>query len=203
MKKNIAMRVASLVLMCTIVTSCFVSSTFAKYTSSTSGSDSVTVAKWAFTLNNTNMVASQTFTFDLFETIADTYQGTTDDGAVVNERDGAKLIAPGTGGAFDLAIQNNSEVYATIALDFTVTKSDINIPIQFSTDGQTWKTDINELDVSANLAPGASLTGVQKVYWQWTFNGDDSTDTALGIKGTDTVEVKVDVTAEQLDDVPA
>ena len=46
MKKNRLMRIAALLLVLTLATSCFVGGTFAKYTSTATGSDTATVAKW-------------------------------------------------------------------------------------------------------------------------------------------------------------
>ena len=48
MKKTKFMRAALLLLVLTLITSCFVGGTFAKYTTSANGSDSARVAKWGF-----------------------------------------------------------------------------------------------------------------------------------------------------------
>ena len=48
MRKNRTMRVAALLLALTLITSCFVGGTFAKYTTSTTGGDSARVAYWGF-----------------------------------------------------------------------------------------------------------------------------------------------------------
>ena len=46
MKKTKLMRAALLLLVLTLITSCFVGGTFAKYTTSEKGSDTARVAKW-------------------------------------------------------------------------------------------------------------------------------------------------------------
>lgn len=81
MKKNKAMRLASALLVLTLLTTCAISSTFAKYVTKAEGSDKARVAYWGF-----NQIAETTI--DLFDT-------TYDDGKVkaANEEN---VIAPGT-----------------------------------------------------------------------------------------------------------
>lgn len=66
MKKNTIMRIAAVVLMCTLVTACFASSTFAKYTSQATGSDIVTVAKWDVKVDGEAF--ADNMTFNIFDT---------------------------------------------------------------------------------------------------------------------------------------
>lgn len=191
MKKNIAMRVASLILMCTIVTSCFVSSTFAKYTSSVSGSDSVTVAKWAIKVNGTDATQTQTATFDLFSTIKDN-DGTSEETDVASGK-----IAPGTSGSFNLAIKNESEVTAKYNVGFEVEGA--TIPIEYSIDGgTTWKASLDDL-AETQIAQGATANVTVK--WRWAFYVDsahDTTDTAAGVAAS-TITVTATITATQVD----
>lgn len=88
MKKNRTMRLAALLLVLTLITSCFVGGTFAKYTTTTNSNDHARVAYWGFD-NETTM--------DLKDLFAATY----DNGAVKAQTiDGeqADVIAPGTTG---------------------------------------------------------------------------------------------------------
>lgn len=199
MKKNIAMRVASLVLMCTIVTSCFVSSTFAKYTSSASGSDTVTVAKWMIKLNDEQTHMTETVTFNLFDTIKD-YDGSNEDN--VHKTDGVvDRIAPGTSGAFALKVTNSSEVDAQYKINFTV--SNTTLPLEYSIDGKNWYSDVTDV-ATKPLVMGATET--INVQWRWPFEvgtGDtlkenDANDTALGLTNT-TVTVSATLVVEQVD----
>ncbi len=191
MKKNIAMRVASLVLMCTIVTSCFVSSTFAKYTSSVSGSDTVTVAKWAITINETDATQTQSVAFDLFSTIKDS-DGTSAEGDVKADR-----IAPGTSGSFNLAVANNSEVTAKYGIAFEITGA--TIPIEYSIDGgQSWKASLDDV-AETQIAQGGNANVT--VMWRWPFSTSaqqDTTDTSAGIAAS-TITVNATITATQVD----
>ena len=51
MKKNKMMRIASILMVATLITTCAISGTFAKYVTKAEGSDSARVAKWGIVLN--------------------------------------------------------------------------------------------------------------------------------------------------------
>lgn len=83
MKKTKFMRAALLLLVLTLITSCFVGGTFAKYTTSTTGNDSARVAYWGFDQNAST-------TIDLFD-------GEYTNVKASGEVDGfSNVIAPGT-----------------------------------------------------------------------------------------------------------
>lgn len=83
MKKNVMMRTASALLVLVLLTTCIISGTFAKYTTSASGGDSARVAYWGF-----DKAAS--INIDLFD---DTYNNVASSGEI----DGiSNVIAPGT-----------------------------------------------------------------------------------------------------------
>ena len=77
MKKNRMMRLASILLVCVLLTTSVISGTFAKYTTSQDASDSARVAHWGFD-------AAADFDLDLFNASSDTGMG------------GDGLIAPGS-----------------------------------------------------------------------------------------------------------
>lgn len=200
MKKNSTMRLAVLLLALTLITSCFVGGTFAKYTAGATITDtSAQVAKWSFEVGGNNIAgnpSTQAVTIDLFDT-AKTYEedGTAIDSDVVQGR-----IAPGTGGEFELVLKNSSEVTAKYTIDYTVTASEI--PLEFSVDGVTWDElkDVSE----TTLAIGASQTIT--VQWRWAFEqtddvaAGDAADNALGTATTPaTATVEVVLKAEQVD----
>ncbi len=81
MRKNKTMRAATLLLALTLITSCFVGGTFAKYITKTGGSDDVRVAYWGFHSDGTGLE------LDLFDA---EYDGT------VKSENGDNVIAPGT-----------------------------------------------------------------------------------------------------------
>ena len=113
MKKSKTMRAASFLLVLTLMTSCFVGSTFAKYTSTASGTATATVAKWSIKVGDTDIVATDTVTFDLFATVNDT--DGSDEGDVLDGK-----VAPGTQGSFTIELKNESEVTANYVIALSV-----------------------------------------------------------------------------------
>ncbi len=116
MKKNVMMRVASALLVAVLLTTCAISGTFAKYTTSATGSDSARVAKWGF--ESVGTVAIN----DLFNYTDSGVKNT--DGTV----DG--LIAPGTTNtrsfAFTYDTASNSVTKPEVKYTFTVSTADSN-----------------------------------------------------------------------------
>ena len=197
-KSSMMVRLVAVLAVTMMFTMCFVGGTFAKYTSSATGTDSATVAKWSFKVGETDIATSDTFTFDLFKTIKDS--NGTDNESDMSPVDGS-IIAPGTQGSFDLVLTNASQVTAQYAIDYTVTNAG-GIPVKFSVDGgTTWTNDLADVAASdsTKLAANSGTTTI-KVQWKWDFNGsDDSFDTALGIGGNAVLTVKAEVTATQVD----
>ena len=194
-RSSMMVRLVAVLAVIMMFTMCFVGGTFAKYTSSATGTDSATVAKWDIRVNGSEISTSNTFTFDLFQTITDS--DLTSAETDIAPADGS-IIAPGTSGKFSIAIQNLSQVNAKYAIDYTVTKTD-NIPVEFSTNGTDWKTNINQLNVTDD-AIGLGTEETVTVYWRWRFEaGRDELDTSLGKDGTATLTVVANVTATQVD----
>lgn len=192
MKKNYWYRILAAVTVATLITCCFAGGTFAKYTSSASGTDSAQVAKWDVTVNGTQIATTgtaPTVSFDLFNTIKDT-----DKTAETDVK--ANMIAPGTTGSFDLVIANNSDVNAKYDLTLAITGA-TGVNLEFSTDGTTWTTDLASLSKTAtaiNMGTNQTVT----VQWRWAYytsDAQDKTDTAAGIAaGTVTVTATIAVT---------
>lgn len=224
MKKNNSIsRLIVLVLLVTIVTLILVSGTYSKYTSQTAGNDTVTVAKWAITVNDKDITTGDTpgtITFDLFNTIneADTTTAETD----VDGTSNGSLIAPGTGGSFALEVKNLSEVTAEYKIAFTETNAN-NVPIEYSLDKTTW-VKANEGNVvlpisstaqklTTKTAGEATSKATTTVYWRWAFTGSassnytsaqtDTSDTLLGVTAATgtapTVKLAATITVDQVD----
>ena len=204
-RSSMMVRLVAVLAVTMMFTMCFVGGTFAKYTSSGTGTDSATVAKWSFKVGETDIATTDTFTFDLFKTVTDTHNNGSPEIPDYAENDisttNGRIIAPGTQGSFALVLTNASQVTAQYAIDYTVTNTG-NIPVQFSVDGgTTWTNDLADVAASdsTKLAANSGTTTI-KVQWKWDFNGsDDSFDTALGIGGNAVLTVKAEVTATQVD----
>ena len=179
MKKNKMMRIASVLLVAVLLSTCAIGGTFAKYTSASTGTASAVVAAWSFDVDGTNIVESNTFTFDLFDTVYDTNGGA----AETDVADG--MIAPGTKGSFSFNIKNTSDVTATyeIVLDTTALS-----PITFTA----------RTSMTGELA--ADGTATVTVDWEWPFDqSDDAADAAdMALAGA-TCEITATITATQKD----
>ncbi len=204
MKKLNTNKIVALLAALCLMTSAFVGSTLAKYTSEATGTDTARVAKWSFEVGSGHdiaPVATTEFTFDLFKTVTDV-DGNTDDAEVANGTS-ENIIAPGTAGKFDIVIKNTSEVDAQYAIDYTVTKTTdaATLPIKFSVDGGDSWTD-NLSNVTAGTATQLDYeTGTETitVQWKWEIGADataDTADTALGLAAADNKDVGITVSAK-------
>ena len=109
MKKNRTMRAAVLMLALTLITSCFVGSTFAKYTTGISGNDTARVAKFGVGLAFTAPYAPANAFADSYDAGNVTVQT-----QVVDQN----VIAPGTSGtAFVLVISGAPEVDVDVTMN--------------------------------------------------------------------------------------
>lgn len=204
MKKTKLMRAALLLLVLTLITSCFVGGTFAKYTTSASSSDTARVAKWGFndasTINLDNLFHSVHYKND-----TKTVESSTN------------VIAPGTAGeaAFQFTY-NATDAAPEVAYTFTVSTagSDCaqsimdNENIKWSLDNQlapavgtkddpdyaaagSWKALLAAIENLSGdpsgektYAPGKLPTEfgtnnkMHHVAWQWAFATADDTVTA-------------------------
>ena len=195
-RSSMMVRLVAALAVTMMFTMCLVGGTFAKYTSSATGNDNANVAKWDISVNGANITTSDTFTFDLFNTVNDTKDNNAETDMAPN---GGTIIAPGTRGSVDIVIKNDSQVNATYAIDYTVTNTN-NIPVKFSVDGTNWFDDINYLDVRS-VAINMGATATVTVQWMWEFEriDGDTQDTTLGSAASATLTVAAAVTATQVD----
>lgn len=226
-KHSTSLRIASVMLVLALALSCTVCGTMAKYTSSTYGTDSATVAKWVFTVNEDSFTGpsenplSQTDAFNLFATAAALKNA---DVATADDAVSVGYIAPGTGGSFQLDVANGSQVDATYTFelsettDGTTAANTANIPIQYSLDNVTWYDDFTQINADLTDLYIARETGETShtIYWRWCFEGTengahagqtDVADTALGVAAAGSnvpnITVYVKLTATQVDNIPA
>jgi len=90
MKKNKMMRIASILLVVTLLSTCVISGTFAKYVTKAEGEDAARVAKWGVLVT----VAGNAFS-DKYEATDETYLEAGGEYSVVS-KNGDKVVAPGT-----------------------------------------------------------------------------------------------------------
>ena len=192
MKKTKFMRAALLLLVLTLITSCFVGGTFAKYTTSANGSDTARVAKWGVT------VAPEGATFkNMYDN---------DTSATVVGESSAKVVAPGTkGDMVKMTLTGTPEVAVRVSYEgkveltgWTVTSGfycpliiKINgtvVDTSKATDASSFAGAINNAikGYSNDYAAGTDLSGKGAdslaITWEWPFStdGNDAKDTELG-----------------------
>ena len=226
MKKNKMMRIASVLLVAVILTTCAISGTFAKYVSSADSSDKARVAYWGFNPATMNIT-------DLF---ANAYDTTVLGDADVNAL--TDVIAPGTtkSASFSFAYDGTTGQAPEVAYTFEVSttgsscadsiKNNPNILWKLdSGDWGTWDnmiTAIEALDgnkTGNRYEPGTLPTGftdadeTHTIEWKWIFDenagnaetttaNNDVNDTAMGnVTPADLakVTVSITVTATQID----
>ncbi len=216
MKKNKMMRLASVLLIAVILSTCAVSGTFAKYVSSDGASDTARVAKWAY--GSTTLVFENLF--------LNSYKDPTDTDVTVQGDGTTKVIAPGSVGSasftFAPASGVNNEVSYTLEVDTTGSScADLiknNPNILWSLDGNSygdWQSLLAAIDALDDEGePGTAKTISETVYWKWIFDENASNketatannntgDTAMGTYAGETgdlaVTLSITVTATQID----
>ncbi len=224
-KKNVMMRAASALLVAVLLTTSAISGTFAKYTTSTTGSDSARVAYWGFG-------EAATITIDLFDGAYDnTVEGT----------DGANVIAPGTSKETQFAFgsiytKNDAKNITAPEVDYnftvepkiTGTHTDLDANPNFvwtlkTSSGGTVQEFSKAEDLVNAIKAAVGTNGTIRceagtlpenftddtqaytVGWKWKFETEDdadqdATDTAMGnADNLDNVKFEITITATQID----
>ena len=224
MKKNKAMRLASALLVLTLLTTCVISGTFAKYTTSTTGTDKARVAYWGFDQDAATAI-------DLFD-------GEYTNVKASGEVDGfSNVVAPGTSKtstfAFGYTNYKTDKITApevaytftvnpTITGDYTSLDSNTNFKWTLQKGNETaaeYNTVAELLAAIKALSGDASgskqyaagnlptaFTSADEVYtigWNWAFSTNaagDAADTAMGnAQALDNVTFAITITATQVD----
>ena len=204
MKDNKLTKVVLIALLIAMIGLIVIAGSYARYTTTISGTDTATVAKFKVGSNTTSS------TFDLFTTAVKEADGSTADTDVAEGK-----IAPGTGGKFKVDLTNDSDVTVDYTLSLKETSNTSNIPVEYSLDGTTYVTAAKFAELASSkgkLAIGSTkqTTVSVTVYWRWAIDGSASTnyttaqtnttDTALGQATTaPTLTVEVSSTFTQVD----
>lgn len=193
MRENRMIKLASFVMFLTVIAVVLVTGTYAKYSSSATGNDTATIAKWDIKAgkagNELSITGSNaTVVFDLFDTIQDTNGEAESDVK-------AGLIAPGTQGAFELSIKNDSEVNAAYTINYGISGADI--PLKFRLNGGEWTDSLSNISATT-VEMGKSATA--KVEWKWDFDANDTaSDIKLGTADSRNVTVNATLVVSQVD----
>ncbi len=168
------------------ITSGYVASTYAKYTSKIENNNgTATVAKWAFTTDN----SAQTLTVNL--------DNTPDPSTLV-----AGKIAPGTSGSFNIALSNattETGVDWTISLK-NVTNKPTNLKF-YKDSSHTTEITPGTGTITGQLAAQDSTGLSVPIYWAWAYETtaiatNDPIDTTDG-EAANSLTIGVDITGVQ------
>ena len=217
-KNNKTLRVAAVLAVGALLSTCLVSGTFAKYTTKNESSDSARVAKFGVTVTGDKTMFSNTY------------------GATVVSDDQADVVAPGTDGtltANDITGTPEVSVHVDNTGEFTLTGdwkskdgTKFYCPIVVTVAGNeisgldyanatAFQDAVNDAinKTSNDYAPGVAITSAgTAVSWKWAFNGgaagksaaqNDDDDTYLGDQATagqaSGLSLKVTTTVTQID----
>lgn len=228
MKKNNTMRIAAGLAVAALLSTCLVSGTYAKYTTSGSSTDTARVAKWGVKVEADGGGAFSG------KYAKDDVNFTKGDGNTVVAQGSYNVVAPGTKGEFKAAtvsgkpevavhVANSAEVSLngwtidteTSSIGQVTDSGDFYCPLTFNVNGQkvdvsscksaTDAEDAIEKAVAAtsdDYVAGTDLSADKsaKIEWAWAFDGNDSSDTKLGnLTTAPTINISVTTTVTQID----
>ena len=214
-KKNRVLRLLSIVLMFTLVSTCLLGGTLAKYVSTANGSDTARVAKWGF--DGINAI-------DIFQT---SYLGTLGADETVEASNTDDVVAPGTKGNFAFGFKaGTSEVATKITFAFTETNT-ANIPIVYEYDSKYYSSVLSgtvylklpeagtftSVTIDGDLVAMATAIGANTAYavvlpnanysslnggnisWFWAFEQDATNTTGADIAARDVADTALGTAA--------
>ena len=207
MKKQRFFMLGIITVLVAVLSLTFVSSTFAKYTTSGTAEDTARVAKWGVTITASGDSTA----------VLDTKDDATEVEIISNT---GELLAPGTKGQLgSIALSGDPEVAVKVSYVATVTltgwdASGYYCPLVVKVNGTPVDTssvttaDQYAAAIKAAIeACGNNYTANEDITaeaclitWEWAFEGENEKDTALGnLAVAPKIDVRVDVTVEQID----
>lgn len=160
MKKRNTANLTLVVLLLVILSLIGVSGTYAKYTTTVTGTGTAIVAKWDFDV--TGAENKGVFSVDLGEKVT---TGKIDLG------NGNYRIQPGSKGSFDIELVNNSEVAANIAVNAVAAENAVLEASQFTFEKPVIKVDGQIVD---SIPAGKTATAT--VDFEWIYHTNAATD---------------------------
>ena len=196
----------------TVVSSCIVGGTLAKYTTSVAGTGTAIVARWAPSFGDGTNEFTNGFTVDLSST-----------GVAGDDKVAADRIAPGTQGGFAVEVSNGAATEVPFKYSVIISNLSTNWPdnLKFYSD-QSCTTEIKVETSGSNsgkyivLDGNMALSNTEKkekkdIYWKWPFtesgkeesrDAKDSTLAAQESQDARTLTFDIACVAEQLETAP-
>ena len=225
MKKGVFPRIAAVLMILTLLSTCVVCGTFAKYVTEGSTTATARVAKWGVTI--AAQADDSTGNAFLKEYAADT-EGT---GLTMSVSADTAVVAPGTSGVLGtVGVSGTPEVAVMVTFgapdskqvldlgDNWMVGADFYCPLIFTVgetkiDGSTYESaeELEEavataiVDKNTYFEAGkdlstAEVAGGVTIAWEWPISVNDTNDTALGNAETPaTITLNLSVTVEQVD----
>lgn len=170
-KRSRIVSLGVLALTLTMMSTCLMGATMARYVTEVTGSATAAVAAWSFKADSEENV-EKTFTeIKLGDT---THRQAYDSGDIADN-----VIAPGTKGSFNIVIDGTG---SEVGIDYAVTiaagkdgkDQQIKLPgdLEFKVDGTTYKLGDNITDTIDYAAENMKKTIT--VNWEWAFGKDDT-----------------------------
>ena len=207
MKKNVMLKIAAVLLVAVLLSTCAISATFAKYTTGVKDvySDSARVAKWGVEVDTT-----ANSTVNLF---SDKYA----DGAMSALSTGDLVVAPGTEGSISLdsvvsgTPEVSGEIQYTVKVTYTGFAKGCPVEVKVGTatvDPATAVEGVATVTVpAASFEPGDDLAtkDALDISWKWDFfdtADQDVIDTEYGNNPkANTIKIDVSVVVVQTQDL--
>ena len=116
MKKNLMIKVASLMLVLTLASTCMIGTTFAKYVTADQASDTARVAKWGITVSTSGTLFGEAYENDIVTNAGNELKVQTSSVAGM----GDNIVAPGTKNdvGFQVSINGDPEVAYEVAAGY-------------------------------------------------------------------------------------
>jgi len=200
MKKNLFIKIAMLVVVLTVATACIISGTFAKYTTTVLGEDTISVARFGYQALDSDAgipYTAGTAAIDLFENAKSDATGTVaDDHLAPGVYGSFAIVLDGSDTEVDLAMtgstvaasatgEMDTDVDAFISYDITYgvgAATTLGTPSYVGGIRATPEEFAAEVEaVLAAITLEKNTTGYIMVYWMWV-DGSDAADTTLGQK---------------------
>lgn len=177
MKKKSSTLVKTIILMLivTMLALIAISGTYAKYTTTTSGTGTAIIGKWDVNLANAEAAPlEQDFTIDLAETMTNSE---------------ATFIQPGSTGSFTITVNNAGDVPAKVSASLSDTYTEMFTKGQFTMN----------ITAPAGVADGVTIEPSASedvtITWTWAYDGSaDEEDTTIGSSSSQTAETICGIT---------
>ena len=181
-KSKLFGRLGVLALALTLISTCFLGGTLAKYTTTSNGTGTVNVAKWT-DIKYKDGAANANFTVDLAET------------KDANSNAASTKVAPGDVGSFSITLGASDVAYGYSVNITSTNLANDKAPIKFYSDAERtteWTTASKDLTLAQ-----AQTEQTVTIYWAWDTANSDVNDTAAGSAASAPITFDIAVTATQ------